>query len=37
MGGIVEEFLEGDEIRSPSCQIRVDPRGRVILISTHDP
>jgi hypothetical protein len=37
MGGIVEEFFEGDEIRSPSCQIRVDPRGRVIVISTHDP
>ena len=36
MGGIVEEFLEGEETRSPSCQIRIDPRGRVILISTHD-
>ncbi|MEO8349927.1 MAG: peptide ligase PGM1-related protein [Acidobacteriota bacterium] len=36
MGGIVEEFLDGEETRSPSCQIRIDPRGRVILISTHD-
>jgi PGM1 C-terminal domain len=36
MGGIVEEFLEGDEIRSPSCQVRIDPHGEVILISTHD-
>ena len=36
MGGIVEEFLEGEETRSPSCQIRIDPRGRVILISSHD-
>lgn len=36
MGGIVEEFLEGEETRSPSCQIRIDPRCRVILISTHD-
>jgi hypothetical protein len=36
MGGIVEEFLEGGEIRSPSCQIRIDPSGKVILISTHD-
>lgn len=36
MGGVVEEFLEGSEVRSPSCQIRVDPRGKVILISTHD-
>ena len=36
MGGIVEEFLDGEETRSPSCQIRIDPRGRVILLSTHD-
>jgi hypothetical protein len=36
MGGIVEEFLEGGEVRSPSCQIRIDPKGHVILISTHD-
>jgi len=36
MGGIIEEFLEGSEVRSPSCQIRIDPKGRVILISTHD-
>ena len=36
MGGIAEEFLEGVEIRSPSCQIRIDPSGKVILISTHD-
>jgi hypothetical protein len=36
MGGIVEEYLEGEEIHSPSCQIRIDPHGKVILISTHD-
>jgi PGM1 C-terminal domain len=36
MGGIVEEFIEGGETRSPSCQIRIDPSGQVILISTHD-
>ena len=36
MGGIVEEFLDGVETRSPSCQIRIDPKGNVILISTHD-
>jgi hypothetical protein len=36
MGGIVEEFLDGEETRSPSCQIRIDPHGKVILISTHD-
>jgi hypothetical protein len=36
MGGVVEEFLDGRETRSPSCQIRVDPHGKVILVSTHD-
>ncbi|MEO6327037.1 MAG: peptide ligase PGM1-related protein, partial [Thermoanaerobaculia bacterium] len=36
MGGIVEEFLEGDEKASPSVQLRVDPHGAVIPISTHD-
>lgn len=36
MGGIVEEFLEGREKHSPSCQLRVDPDHRAILISTHD-
>lgn len=36
MGGIVEEFLEGDETRSPSVQCRVDPLRRASIISTHD-
>src|SRR6185369_11543657 len=36
MGGIVEEFLEGDEKASPSVQLRVNPHGSVIPISTHD-
>lgn len=36
MGGIVEAFLEGDEVRSPSVQCRVDPLRRSSLISTHD-
>ena len=36
MGGIVESFFEGDEARSPSVQCRIDPLGRVQLISTHD-
>ena len=36
MGGIVEEFLEGEETWSPSCQLRIDPHGGVVLISTHD-
>lgn len=36
MGGIVEEWLEGDEKLSPSVQLRVDPHGEVVPISTHD-
>ena len=36
MGGIVEEWLEGDEKLSPSVQLRVDPHGDVVPISTHD-
>lgn len=36
MGGIVEEFIEGDEKISPSVQLRVDPHGTVVPISTHD-
>jgi hypothetical protein len=37
MGGIVEAFIEGgDEVRSPSVQCRIDPLGRVDIVSTHD-
>jgi hypothetical protein len=36
MGGIVEEFVEAPEKFSPSCQLRVSPRGEVSPISTHD-
>jgi hypothetical protein len=36
MGGIVEEMIEGEETASPSAQLRIDPFGRVELISTHD-
>ena len=35
-GGIVEEMVTGDEIRSPSAQMRVTPLGGVELLSTHD-
>jgi hypothetical protein len=35
-GGIVEERVTGDEIRSPSVQLRVTPLGEVELLSTHD-
>src|SRR5262249_13319052 len=36
MGGIVEEFLECAESAAPSVQLRVDPQGEVVWISTHD-
>ena len=36
MGGIVEERIVGEEIRSPSVQLRVTPAGAVELLSTHD-
>jgi hypothetical protein len=35
-GGIVEERIVGEEIRSPSVQLRVTPLGDVELLSTHD-
>src|ERR687885_1230903 len=36
MGGIVESFIEGTEVRSPSVQCRIDPLGKACIISTHD-
>lgn len=36
MGGIVEEFIEGDLKRSPSVQCRVNAIGEPQVISTHD-
>lgn len=36
MGGIVEEFVEHDKVRSPSVQMRIDPLGEIQLVSTHD-
>jgi hypothetical protein len=35
-GGIVEERIVGNEVRSPSVQLRVTPLGDVELLSTHD-
>jgi PGM1 C-terminal domain/ATP-grasp domain len=35
-GGIVEEFIEGAEVRSPSAQLRTGPHGEVLPLSTHD-
>ena len=34
--GVVEERIMGDEIRSPSVQLRITPLGAVELLSTHD-
>ena len=34
--GVVEERILGEEIRSPSVQLRVTPLGAVELLSTHD-
>ena len=36
MGGVVESFLDGEAVCSPSAQCRVDPLGRPGIISTHD-
>jgi hypothetical protein len=36
MGGIVEEWVEGDEVESPSVQLRVHPNRDLEVISTHD-
>jgi len=36
MGGIVEQFVEGTVVRSPSGQLRVNPRGELECVSTHD-
>lgn len=36
MGGIVEAFVTGREVRSPSVQCRIDPSGATQIISTHD-
>jgi PGM1 C-terminal domain len=35
-GGIVEERIAGDEVRSPSVQMRVTPLGTLEVLSTHD-
>ncbi len=36
MGGIVEEMVSGEEIRSPSVQMRLTPSGDLEIVSTHD-
>jgi hypothetical protein len=36
MGGIVEELIEADEVRSPSVQMRIQPDGKSVLVSSHE-
>jgi len=36
MGGIVEEFLVADEMRSPSVQMRINPDGSSAVVSSHE-
>ncbi len=36
MGGVVEEFVEAEEVRSPSAQLRIGPGGEIEVISTHE-
>jgi PGM1 C-terminal domain len=35
-GGIVEELVVAEELRSPSVQMRITPLGKVEQLSTHD-
>lgn len=36
MGGIAEEMVRGEEVRSPSVQMRLLPTGELEIVSTHD-
>ncbi|NET10198.1 MAG: hypothetical protein F6K16_36970, partial [Symploca sp. SIO2B6] len=36
IGALAEAFIEGDEKRSPSVQLRIMPDGHVDVLSTHD-
>ncbi|MFT4514140.1 MAG: hypothetical protein ACI91B_002848 [Planctomycetota bacterium] len=36
MGGVVEEFLEAPEVRSPSVQLSITPARELTVVSTHD-
>jgi hypothetical protein len=36
LGGVVEELVSGEEVHSPSVQLRNSPLGEVELLSTHD-
>jgi hypothetical protein len=36
MGGIVEELIVAQDVRSPSVQMRIAPDGQPILVSSHE-
>lgn len=36
MGGIVEEMIEGTDVRSPSVQMRILPDRKARIVSTHE-
>ncbi len=36
MGGVAEELITGDDVRSPSAQLRISPAGEVEVLATHD-
>jgi hypothetical protein len=36
MGGVVEEMIEAEEVRSPSVQMRIRPDGSPVLVSSHE-
>ncbi len=36
MGGIVEEMIDAEEVRSPSVQMRICPDGSAVLVSSHE-
>lgn len=36
MGGVVEAFIHGETKASPSVQCRINPLGRIEILSTHD-
>lgn len=36
MGGVVEEMLDAEDVRSPSVQLRLTPTAELEVVSTHD-
>jgi hypothetical protein len=36
LGGVIEEWITGRELHSPSVQVQITPFGEVQLLSTHD-